>query len=251
MAFSPDSTLIANSSMGGKIRIHELKTGETSQPVAVDFTIRALTFSPDGKRIAFAGNRGLIGIWTMGSKEAPRLFRKEPYHDGYGIAFSHDGNKLAVTHAAGAVAVHDAQNLDNRTILVGHADTVMCAAFSPEDAMLATGGADRAIRLWDSKTGRCNAVLSGHEGSVSGLAFTPDGLRLASAGADGTVRLWDTVGHREVAAFRFHNAAVNAIAFSGDGERLVSGAADGTIHIATARRRAIIPDDSQDSRPSK
>jgi ribosome assembly protein 4 len=36
--------------------------------------------------------------------------------------------------------------------LMGHTDSVICSAFSPDSSMLATGSGDTTVRLWDIQT---------------------------------------------------------------------------------------------------
>jgi WD40 repeat protein len=76
--------------------------------------------------------------------------------------------------------------------LHGHAQPLMCAAFSPDGRRLATCGYDQTVIIWDLTTGR---ELLTYRGGPSLLAacldFSPDGRHLA-AGANGIVRIWDT-----------------------------------------------------------
>ncbi|HKM90593.1 MAG TPA: protein kinase, partial [Candidatus Acidoferrales bacterium] len=96
--------------------------------------------------------------------------------------------------------------------LVGHAESVLSVAFSPNGRLLASGSSDNTINLWDVSSGRSVRQLIGHKGQVFGVAFSPNGAMLASASADHTVKLWDVAGGRELVTFAGHTDKVYSVA---------------------------------------
>jgi WD40 repeat protein len=116
-----------------------------------------VVFSPDGRTLATAGpSERTIALWNLADRSAPV--------------------RLATT-------------------VVGHSDSVLSLAFSPNGRYLASGSADRTAILWDV-TDRARpqrlVTLPGHAGSVRSVAFGPDGRTLATGGGDAVVILWDT-----------------------------------------------------------
>ena len=80
--------------------------------------------------------------------------------------------------------------------LDGHAEAVLCVAFSPDGTVLATGGGDKEIRLWDMWTNTPVQTLTRHRHWVQALAWSPDGLRLASGSRDGGLCVWRQKGRQ-------------------------------------------------------
>ena len=95
-----------------------------------------------------------------------------------GIAFSHDGRRIATAPLTGPARTGRAQRPRPRTAY-GHTGAVYDVAFAPDDSIVATACAARASRLWDPRTGRQDVVLRGHEGPAWDVDFSPDGSKLA------------------------------------------------------------------------
>src|SRR5207244_3587176 len=65
----------------------------------------------------------------------------------------------------------------------GHANSVVCLAFSSDGKYLASGTIDGEIRVWNVADGKPIATLTGHSARVLGLAFSKEG-KLWSGAAD-------------------------------------------------------------------
>ncbi len=79
------------------------------------------------------------------------------------LAFSPDGNKLAVASAIG-IWIYDARPGKEKelNLITGHPYDVTAIAFSPDGVTLASGSRDAAVRLWDARTATHLATLVGH-----------------------------------------------------------------------------------------
>jgi WD40 repeat protein len=115
--------------------------------------------------------------------------------------------------------------------LIGHADAVLEAAFSPDGRTLATSSADTTIRLWQVATGALLRTLEGHTSNVPSVAFSPDGSLLASGSWDKTVRLWQTADGTLLRTLEGHTDLVISVDFSSDKTTLASGSADKTVRL--------------------
>jgi WD40 repeat protein len=156
---------------------------------------RAVAFSPDGRRLATAGDETghmqMIKIWDLASARAIHEWDGREGTVGE-LAFSADGKWLASAHRAEKhiVGLWDAATSQLVARLAGHSQETRAVAFSPDGTLLASGGHDGIVRLWEVAQGSYRKVDWRHAGPVEDVAFSPDGTLVASAGRDG-VRLWD------------------------------------------------------------
>jgi WD40 repeat protein len=135
--------------------------------------------------------------------------------------------------------------------LVGHADQVLCVAFSPDGKLLASGGMDGSIILWDvsSRKQVGQAIYVSQEirttsarAWITTLAFSPDGSLLAIGSKDGKIYFWDVLKSRlSQNALVGHRKEVTKVSFSPDGKMLASSSFDGTAiiwELASGRPRS-------------
>src|SRR5205823_5339163 len=105
----------------------------------------------------------------------------------YGLAYSSDGRKIAVTMHGSDVVIWDADTGEKLRTLNGHTSAVKNVAFSNDGQLIASGAGDIArsqpgqVKVWDAATGQELFNLRGHTDPIFGVAFSPDGRRLASA----------------------------------------------------------------------
>jgi WD40 repeat protein/DNA-binding SARP family transcriptional activator len=149
----------------------------------------------------------------------------------YALAFSPDGQQLAVGTGDGRVYLWRMSDHQPAAVLHGHRSIVQSVAFSPDGRWLASGSDDRLICVWDVYTTRRQLTLHGHSDWVAAVAFSPDNRTLASGSYDRTVRLWDLHDGSARQILHGHNAWITAVVFSPDGASLASSSADGTIRL--------------------
>lgn len=66
--------------------------------------------------------------------------------------------------------------------LIGHTDSVLSYAFSPDGKRIVSGSLDKTLKVWDAETEEETATLAGHTKYVTSCAFSPDGTRIVSSG---------------------------------------------------------------------
>ncbi len=213
------------------------RPSEPLQSITLDYCVNALSWHPDGRRIACAIDHNSAKFFDV-SREKPTRKLTVRYGVSYlgirGIAFCPDGTRLATGGEDSTARIWDAST-GKQLLKLRHPGWVRAVAFSPDGARLATGGDDddgiydSTARIWDASTGKQLLKLR-HSGGVNAVAFSPDGTRLATGSNSGTARIWDTDTGERLIQVR-HDDSVNAVAFSPDGTRLATGSGEGTARI--------------------
>jgi WD40 repeat protein len=110
--------------------------------------IRALTFSPDSRRLASCSTDHTVRLWQIDTG----LCRVLSGHtdEVFAVAFHPDGSRLASAGRDRAVWLWDLAQGMEVARLQGHTTYVWSLAFSPDGATLVSGSGDFTVRLWDT-----------------------------------------------------------------------------------------------------
>ncbi len=193
--FTPDGkTIITGGRMDRFIRFWDRTTGAALGviPACDSGTGAALenaVVSPDGAILATAGGDG-VKLWNLANRML--IASLQGTLGAQGLAFSHDGTRLATVHEGDGMAT--LWDLSTRRVLrefTGHAGGLFAVAFTADDQTLITAGDDGSIQLWDVANGTHRGSHQGHTGRIWNVAISGDGRTIVSAGRDGNVMLWD------------------------------------------------------------
>jgi WD40 repeat protein len=182
--------------------------------------IYGLAFSPDGSRLASAGQK--LSVFTrLGVPD--RTFESAAGDSATGVVFSPSGHELACGRAHGSIEVWSVDTGKLIRSFKAHAGRVEALGASPDGNLLASGSDHGQLQLW-SWDGQRKATLSGHDGTaiVSAVAFSPDSSRVASVAANALLlhRRDGTKEKRLSTRHQWDN--VNDVAFSPNGKELAT-----------------------------
>lgn len=243
VAAAPDGMMIAAKDLRGRITLWDPATGaELAVLEPPSITIGSIVFSPDGQALASSDPDGTVALWDVAARHVTKTFRgyrePDPWCDHRtessttynGIAFSPDGNSVALGSGDHDVSVWDVTSGRKRHVLKGHTNWVLDVAFAPDGRCLATASWDGTVKLWDLTTGREVSTLRRAK-PVFAVAFAPDGRTLATSGLYKVVDLWDLPSGRLRATLENRSWAIWALAISPDGRTLAAASDDGTIKL--------------------
>jgi mono/diheme cytochrome c family protein len=201
--------------------------------------VRQVTFAPDGRSAASAGEDRTIRLWDLASGE--EKWRFEGHTDEVtSLAFVPDGLHLLSGGRDRSVRWWDVRTGKEVRCFTGHTEAVRAVAISPQGRLALSGGEDRTLRLWDVGAGKELRSFTGHASTVTCVTFSPDGQQALSGSHDRTLRLWDVATGRELGRWTGHTAAVYAVAFSPDGRQAVSGGGDRVVCLWDVRRGELV-----------
>ena len=244
LVFSPDGTKLASVGAEGSIifggvsgqanwrpdsliRLTDVSTGQELAALTDIGVPSNLTFSPDGKTVAFSSH-GKISLWNI---ETGTLFDTS-LPPVSALAFSPDGKKLVTGTREGDVQMWNAETgvaLTSFIELDGFSNTVApirALVFSPNGALLAVAK-DEGIHLLGSNK-EIHLKERHHRGART-LVFSPDSTVFVAGLRYGNIELWDLIKGNKLTTLNGHTEEVKMLAFSPDGKTLASTGADGTI----------------------
>ena len=248
LAFSPDGTKLASfsgkskvmfeaglglssstSTSGGLIRITDVSTGKELETLMEKGVPWALTFSPDGKTVAF-GTWTTIWLWNLETGVKLDIpFNVNGLAPGVQhLVFSPDGKKLVSGTSGDEVQMWDVETGDALASFTEHnpkREVITALAFSSDGALLAVGSNKRIRVMGSNKQIRLKEVPNG----VETLVFAPDSTVLVSGLRNGEIELWNLATGNKLTTLDGHSEPVETLVFSPDGKTLVSTGQDGTI----------------------
>jgi WD40 repeat protein/serine/threonine protein kinase len=192
--------------------------------------IRAVAFSPDGRRIVTGSWDRTAKVWETASGKELLTLKGHPSGIS-SVAFSPDGQRIVTGSDDQSAKVWDAFTGIERVTLRGHAGWIRSVAFSPDGQRIVTGSDDQTAKVWDSTTGKELLTLSGHKDEVFSVAFSPNGLKIVTGSHDRTARVWESASAKELLTLIGHQEAIKAVAFSADGQRIITGSLDRTAKV--------------------
>jgi WD40 repeat protein len=227
-----------------------------------DANVAAVAITKNGQRLAAGDWAGHVQVWVEehGTFQVADDFRLQPAGRVSALAFSPDGNRLAIGwgDATTAVQVRELSSKSAVNLGVSGALKVLSLVFSPNGDKLAAGFEDGSLMTWRPSVQNGPQapykVMIGHNSSITTIDFDSSGRRLASGSRDKTARVW-LVDSEDLEVTIPAQEAVAGVKFAADGRLIVIDAAGNTktqdlnwerlADIASARGRQLLPADCQ------
>ena len=174
-ALSPDGRRLAVLDGDRSLQLYDLATQRLLFTVATNHLFFRLRFSPDGQRLAAAGQMTSAKVWNLAAPgSAPVIFPSA--HNVWDAVFTPDGRTLITATSHQQLEVWDGRTAVRSATLSGHANEVWTVATTPDGQHLVSGGKDRTVRLWSLAAKPSAPAVPAWR--YFRPVFSPDGSRL-------------------------------------------------------------------------
>jgi len=192
LCFTPDSKgFYARDNEGYSIRYSDLSTAK--EVIASKEKIRSIDLSPDGLRLAGAGdagNSGTLFLWETKTYSIQTTYQN--LRAGlYAVAFDPDGRRIVIGDANGLVKIL----LEGMVIreLSGHESSIQDIKFNHAGKFMATASKDKTVRLWNLENLKEQPIkLYDHPNWVWSIAFSPNDEQLLAGTQEQIIKSWPT-----------------------------------------------------------
>ncbi|HLH61622.1 MAG TPA: hypothetical protein VKV20_08065 [Ktedonobacteraceae bacterium] len=252
LAWEPGGDHIASAGGDGLVRVWEVATGHTLltyrghrwrfERVNWPPTIYNIAWSPEGLRLASAGDGTKVYVWDATTGQTITVYEG---HSGllpnvFALAWSPSGKRIATAcssididktiHIWDPLTGQKALSCDSGYGLLPNF-SVLALAWSPDGTRIAWTCGDKTIRIWEATTGQPLSTWKVRSPWVSNLSWSPDSQYLALANSDHTAQVWHAQTGKAVVTYHGHHDSVRDIAWSPDGSRLATASNDTTVQL--------------------
>ncbi|CAE6474795.1 unnamed protein product [Rhizoctonia solani] len=205
-------------------------------------SVRSATFSPDGRRIAFATHNRILVIDSLTGQQLNRPFRGHT-HPVLFVKYSPDGTRI-ISCSSSVAQIQDSRNgNDISRTNIGGTRAAASVQISPDGTRIVTAEV-RFIYVWDAFNGeQVLGPLKGHTRKINIVKYSLDGQQIISGADDQTLRIWDAQTGDVVeiiGPFAEPGRSISSVEYSPDGTRIVFGSADGAIAVWCTVKRDMV-----------
>jgi WD40 repeat protein len=252
IAFSPDGKTLAEG-FGGAVRF--LRASDGHVLLAVDAhrsPISAVSFSPDGTRLATSSHDNTIRLWNVA--DGKELTPVQAMGEGvYSVAFSPDGKVLATRSGDNLIRLWDVgstkqlKSLSLSETMESSGDgpfhyRTRTVSFSPDGRFVAaTGPVNKTMYVWEVQTGKTSRVIQIRDLVIYSLVGRADGTLIAASREKDGVTVWSPTDGRKVLTLDLPQGRYVCAAAS-PGRRIIAAATDsGQLYWCDGRTGKLLP----------
>ncbi len=230
--FSPSGSTLALLDGGAGAEILDAQTHAVVTTLNDTDNTFALTaaYSASGSALAVGADSGRVYVWDVAAHTLTATLPLRGQPSVQSLAFSPDGQDLAVSEADHTYVWDLASHAVVATLPSASSPGGKVVAFSPDGKTLAIGN-----ELWNATTYTRIATLNSAACSgVSGIAFSPDGseLAVATSSTHSVTCVWSVAGHRLIGTITDPGGqGVWAVEFSKQGHLLATGDEDRIVYL--------------------
>ncbi len=262
LAFSPDGNYLAAvggaPAQFGEVQFWNVVSYTPIRQLKLTYdTLFAVSFSPDGSRVAFGCSDKTARVVQF--PMATELTKFENHDDWvFGTAFSKDGEHLITGARDMALKLLDVQSgsfIDDINSSNKGYGPIRSIQRHPTEDQVIIGGDDgeprlyRVFRIQKRDVGNTDFnLLRAYPrvpGGINVVCFSPDGGLIAAGGIEGRVHIYETGSGKLVQEFTGDAVSVFTLAFHPNGKELATGGFEGIVRYydpATGERiREFVP----------
>lgn len=207
------------------------------EPVVLRDTaeVKAVSFHPDGERVAAGCGDGAIKIWDLKTGKVLQTLRGHE-RDVFSVAFDPSGQRLASASADQTIRVWNVatgSEVFQRPGQKGdYTGVAYAVAFSFDGRFLLAGSEDGFATVWDATNGReLHRLAEPQENAAACSAFSHDGRLLATGSWAGVLSIWDARTGQRRQKLPVHRGRITAVAFSPDDRWLATAGVDRVVKV--------------------
>ncbi len=241
VAFSPDGKQLISGSVDDTVRLWDTESGtqlKVFKGPEDDINkiyglgnrgIRSVSFSPDGKRLAFTSwDAGTVHVLDVEKWISLKILKGDQDETRVNaVVFSQlNGRWLASSHEAN-IRIWDTENYELHKVL-NAPSLITSLSFSPDGKRIASSTVGGSVQIWDTENGNVLRDFLVHWDKKTryfkpdSVSFSSDGKWLASSGK-GEIQLWDAAPQKRGAYRKLDHipGEIKMASFTPDEKRIV------------------------------